>query len=501
MKKSERYTSSKLNKEKLNKLIKIDEEVKNLKNEMSKFCYENLFDLLSDSKFVNNYKLFKSEYLSAWEIQTIFKDIIIFYINYFKAKIKNLSFLTQKEMKIEYYKKNTKAHKKGEVKSFEIVFNKISNLGKLIKYLCFTKDFNIKNPEVKLLFDYYKSKGFEERIINIVLSVQRRIRKKMKVIEFTTGTYRKVYGNHFDKNGIQIQENGFVEDISNSLYQIWFKHKSRKEVIYLPIQINSDYHNLSNTEKSQFFIKRNGNKFDFIALKEVENPDFKDFNKVIGIDLNVKNNFIVTSDGIEYDYERKYIQEFVKELKKLDKVGSKNFSDKQKKRLEKLVKKNEWYFKKLIHDILDEFERNGITDIVMEDLDKFSKTFIKSEEFEVKYSRLTRLLRLGNIKNWFNSQAEKRGIRVHITSPRYTSQTCPVCGCVDSENRKSQEEFECIECGYKQNADFNASVNIRNRYTLDVLKFKLHKFDEFGRLFPKKLGKNKIKEIIENSVT
>ena len=45
---------------------------------MSKFCYENLFDLLSDSKFVNNYKLFKSEHLSAWEIQTIFKDIIIF---------------------------------------------------------------------------------------------------------------------------------------------------------------------------------------------------------------------------------------------------------------------------------------------------------------------------------------------------------------------------------------------------------------------------------------
>ena len=96
MKKSERYTSKYLNKEKLNKLIKIDDEVKNLKNEMSKFCYENLFDLLSDSKFVNNYKLFKSEYLSAWEIQTIFKDIIIFYINYFKAKIKNLSFLTQK---------------------------------------------------------------------------------------------------------------------------------------------------------------------------------------------------------------------------------------------------------------------------------------------------------------------------------------------------------------------------------------------------------------------
>ena len=501
MKKSERYTSKYLNKQKLNNLIEIDNEVKSLKNEMSKFCYENLFELLSDSKFANNYKLFKSEYLSAWEIQTIFKDIINFYINYFKAKIKNLSFKTQKNLKIERYKKNTKVHKKGEVKSFEIKFNKISNLGKLIKYLCFTKDFQIKNEEVKHLYNYYKSKGFEERIKKIVLYVQNRIRRKMKVIEFTTGTYRKIYSINSDKNGVPVQDNGFIIDNSNSFYKVWFKYKSRKEVMYLPVQINSNYHNLSNTEKSQFFIKRNGNKFDFIAIKEVENPDFKDFKKVIGIDLNVKHNFIVTSDGVEYDYERKYIQEFVKELKKLDKIGSKNFSDKQKKRLEKLVKKNEWYFKKLIHDILDEFEREGITDIVMEDLDKFSKTFIKSEEFEVKYSRLTRLLRLGNIKNWFNSQAEKRGIRVHITSPRYTSQTCPNCGCIDKENRKSQEEFECIECGYKQNADFNASVNIKNRYTLDVLKFKLHNFDEFQRLIPKKLRKNKIKEIIENSVT
>ena len=501
MTKSERYTSKYLNKEKLNKLIEIDNEVKCLKNEMSKFCYENLFELLSDSKFANNYKLFKSENLSAWEVQTIFKDIIIFYNNYFKVNIRNLSFKTQKKLKIERYKKNTKVHKKGEVKSFEIQFNKISNLGKLIKYLCFTKDFQIKNEEVKHLYDYYKSKGFEKRIKNIVYSVQNRIRRKMKVIGFTTGTYRKVYGINKDKFGKTIQENGFIEDISNSLYQVWFKHKSRKETIYLPIQINSNYHNLSKTEKSQFFVKRNGNKFDFIALKEVENPDFKDFNKVVGVDLNIKHNFIVTSDGVEYDYDRKYIKEFVKELKKLDKVGSKNFSDKQKKRLEKLVKKNEWYFKLLIHNILEDFEKQGITDIVMEDLDKFSKTFVKSDEFEVKYSRLTRLLRLGNIKNWFNSQAEKRGIRIHITSPRYTSQTCPVCGCIDKENRKSQEEFECIECGYKQNADFNASINIKNRFTLDVLMVKLHNLDEFQRLIPKKLGKNKIKEIIENYVT
>ena len=43
-----------------------------------------------------------------------------------------------------------------------------------------------------------------------------------------------------------------------------------------------------------------------------------------------------------------------------------------------------------------------------------------------------------NISNWFKSQAEKRGIRVYLTTPRYSSQQCPICGHIDSENRVDQ---------------------------------------------------------------
>ena len=132
----------------------------------------------------------------------------------------------------------------------------------------------------------------------------------------------------------------------------------------------------------------------------------------------------------------------------------------------------------------------------MEDLSAFGKTFIKNEEFDIKYSRLVRLLRLSNIKNWFNSQCEKQGIRVHLTSPCYSSQQCPVCGSIHKENRKNQEEFECTECRHLQNADLNASINLRNRFTSDVLKSELHVQDEFNRLIPKKLKKEKIKEIL-----
>src|SRR5690606_22032135 len=45
-------------------------------------------------------------------------------------------------------------------------------------------------------------------------------------------------------------------------------------------------------------------------------------------------------------------------------------------------------------------------------------------------------------------------------NPAYSSQTCASCGHVAKENRKSQAEFECVECGHANNADINAAQNI-----------------------------------------
>ena len=45
-------------------------------------------------------------------------------------------------------------------------------------------------------------------------------------------------------------------------------------------------------------------------------------------------------------------------------------------------------------------------------------------------------------------------------NPRNTSRTCPACSHVFAENRKTQSKFECVECGYAENADINAAINI-----------------------------------------
>jgi len=39
--------------------------------------------------------------------------------------------------------------------------------------------------------------------------------------------------------------------------------------------------------------------------------------------------------------------------------------------------------------------------------------------------------------------------------------SCPVCGKVSAENRKTHEKFTCVQCGFTANADFVAAVNIK----------------------------------------
>ena len=172
----------------------IDLKVKDLKNGMSSFCHEHIFELFNDKNFQVHYKSFKNDYLTAWQTQTIFQDIIKFYKNAYEKLIDNLNLGVQDKIEIKYYKKDGKHYKKGDLKSFKII-KKQTNLTRLIKYLVFVDDINKSNDEIKGLYDYFKQKGFEDRILRLVQSIKNRLKSKVKKIEFTTGTYRVCYSN------------------------------------------------------------------------------------------------------------------------------------------------------------------------------------------------------------------------------------------------------------------------------------------------------------------
>src|ERR1700733_10870104 len=41
-----------------------------------------------------------------------------------------------------------------------------------------------------------------------------------------------------------------------------------------------------------------------------------------------------------------------------------------------------------------------------------------------------------------------------------TSRICPSCGHLCGENRQTQADFACSECGYSQNADLVGAINV-----------------------------------------
>jgi len=44
--------------------------------------------------------------------------------------------------------------------------------------------------------------------------------------------------------------------------------------------------------------------------------------------------------------------------------------------------------------------------------------------------------------------------------PQNTSRTCPCCGHVSADNRPTQAQFECVECGFEGNADVVGAINV-----------------------------------------
>jgi putative transposase len=474
----------------------------NIKNQLSQYIYDHRQLLLSSSgikELKENYKTATSNILLAWNIQKEHYLLVDLYANSLKKHMQNLNIKLQDKMIIQYYSKDSKHHKKGDTKLFELKYRS-TKLTKFVKYLIYLdhtknlKDQLKHNEVIYALYEYYESKGLIDRITALAYSKQQRLLSKLKLIQF------KEYSSLILDYNINKARIDYMPD--NKFYQYWFVFRMRKSGIEyrLPLQHNNSYHENKKLIAREFYINlspKNNSKINIATTCEADKPHFKPFNKVVGMDLNLKNNFAVLSNGYILDYDRDYMKNTVKALKELDKIGCQNLTNGQLQRLKKIHRQLEWYVSLLIHKLITYLESHSITDIVIEEL-LLSGKFGINEEFDIKYTRLSKLLHLSKVKDLLKRQAEKHGIRVHITPSHYTSQTCPKCGFISRDNRKTQESFKCANCGYESNADSNAAYNLELRYTSDVLRSKLHNTDEYGRLVPKKLNKYQVKAVLSD---
>lgn len=71
------------------------------------------------------------------------------------------------------------------------------------------------------------------------------------------------------------------------------------------------------------------------------------------------------------------------------------------------------------------------------------------------------------LRRFIEYKAALAGVAVVAVNPRYTSQTCSICGYIDEANRRTQNTFSCVSCGYSAPADTNAAVNIAARAAIN----------------------------------
>ncbi|WOX58622.1 RNA-guided endonuclease InsQ/TnpB family protein [Methanoculleus receptaculi] len=193
---------------------------------------------------------------------------------------------------------------------------------------------------------------------------------------------------------------------------------------------------------------------DIPEEKQIENPD-----GILGVDLGV-TNLATTNDGVQFSGEKcEAVRKRYSALKaRLQSVGTWD----AKKHLKRISRRERRFKKDTNHCIskqIVETAQGTNRAIALEDLKGIQPGSTVSKPLRSALGKWA----FYELASFIQYKAQLLGVPVVFVDPRYTSQQCSVCGFVSKENRKSQSEFVCLECGHSENADINAAKNIALR--------------------------------------
>lgn len=69
----------------------------------------------------------------------------------------------------------------------------------------------------------------------------------------------------------------------------------------------------------------------------------------------------------------------------------------------------------------------------------------------------------GEFRRQLGYKVDWQGGLLLAVPPHNTSRTCPCCGYAAKENRQTQAQFLCIDCGYENHADVVGAINVLER--------------------------------------
>ena len=213
------------------------------------------------------------------------------------------------------------------------------------------------------------------------------------------------------------------------------------------------------------------------ALVEVTDP-VRDscFSDGVGIDLGLKNLAII-SNGTVYRNINKTarIRKLEKQLRRAQRKLSRKYENlkkgeptqkanirKQKLKVQKLHQRLENIRTDYINKTISEIAKTKPSHITVEDLnvsgmmkDRHLSKAVASQKF---YEFRTKL----------KTKCEEFGIELRIVSRWYpSSKTCHCCGHIKKDLKLSDRVYRCA-CGYIEDRDFNAALNLRDAETYEI---------------------------------
>lgn len=186
--------------------------------------------------------------------------------------------------------------------------------------------------------------------------------------------------------------------------------------------------------------------------------------EILGIDFGIVE-IVSDSDGEQFSGKsiEKICQTFTHRRRNLQRKQTKS----SKRKLKELSGKQSRFQKNENHIIskkLVQKAKDTQRAISLEDL-----TNIR-QRITVKKSQRNKLNNwaFGDLRNKIEYKAKLNGVKVIAVDPKNTSRKCSKCSHISKSNRKSQSKFQCQNCGFTANADFNASLNIKERATVNL---------------------------------
>jgi len=131
----------------------------------------------------------------------------------------------------------------------------------------------------------------------------------------------------------------------------------------------------------------------------------------------------------------------------------KHLSDKEKRLMRHV---NHMISKQIIKFAIE----NKVFLIGLEDLKGIRENKVRKVRKDKRYHQSSWTYR--QLQDFITYKAKEAGIKVHFVDPAHTSQECNRCNHVSNTNR-NRLKFICKKCGYENNADLNASMNIERR--------------------------------------